>query len=313
MQRTYLSNLVGVDKQLDKLHKIYNGEIKEGLRLVPDLDEYWRYKKNSFNIILGHSSTGKTTTMLYFFVLYALKYDLKFLIYSAENDPANISKKIIEFLTGLPFQKIEKKTWEKKLKWVDEHFKYIDIDKFYSTTSLLEEAATIKKTFDYDSFLIDPYNSLSKDKNLMKEYGNHEYDYYCISQMRMFTRKMKVSIYLVTHAVTESLRFKWGSGHPFEGHIRPPSPGSAEGGSKYLNKCDNFLIIHRYVSHPEFWFYTYIAVIKIKEIDTGGRPTPLDNPIELRSIANNVGFSLNGKNLLHLIKKSDTRNSIQKT
>ena len=149
MQRTYHSNLVGVDKQLDKLHKIYNGEIKEGLRLVPDLDEYWRYKKNSFNIILGHSSTGKTTTMLYFFVLYALKYDLKFLIYSAENDPANISKKIIEFLTGLPFQKIEKKTWEKKLKWVDEHFKYIDIDKFYSTTSLLEEAATIKKTFDY--------------------------------------------------------------------------------------------------------------------------------------------------------------------
>ena len=208
MQRTYHSNLVGVDKQLDKLHKIYNGEIKEGLRLVPDLDEYWRYKKNSFNIILGHSSTGKTTTMLYFFVLYAIKYDLKFLIYSAENDPANISKKLIEFLTGLPFQKIEKKTWEKKLKWVDEHFKYIDIDKFYSATSLLDEAATIKKSFDYDSFLIDPYNSLSKDKNLMKEYGNHEYDHYCISQMRMFTRKMKVSIYLVTHAVTESLRLK---------------------------------------------------------------------------------------------------------
>jgi hypothetical protein len=66
------------------------------------------------------------------------------------------------------------------------------------------------------------------------------------------------------------------------------------------------LIIHRYVSHPEFWFYTYLAVIKIKEIDTGGRPTPIDSPIELRSIANNVGFSVGGKNLLHLIKKSDS-------
>ena len=122
----------------------------------------------------------------------------------------------------------------------------------------------------------------------------------------MFTRKMKVSIYLVTHAVTESLRLKHANGHPFENHIKPPSPGSAEGGGKFLNKCDNFLIIHRYVSHPEFWFYTYLAVIKIKEIDTGGRPTPIDSPIELRSIANNVGFSVGGKNLLHLIKKSDS-------
>ena len=79
-----------------------------------------------------------------------------------------------------------------------------------------------------------------------------------------------------------------------------------EGGGKFLNKSDNFLILHRYTNHPEFWTNTFIAIIKIKEIDSGGRPTPLDNPIKLTSLANNVGFSLNGRNLLHLVKKRDS-------
>ena len=47
----------------------------------------------------------------------------------------------------------------------------------------------------------------------------------------------------------------------------------------------------------------FLSVIKIKEIDSGGRPTPQDTPIILKSVANNVGFRLDGKNLLHLIKK----------
>jgi hypothetical protein len=110
----------------------------------------------------------------------------------------------------------------------------------------------------------------------------------------------------VTHAITESLRHKYPNGHKFEGYIQPPGAGSAEGGSKFLNKCDNFLILHRMTNHPELWTNTYLAIIKIKEIDSGGRPTPLENPIELRSLANNVGFSINNKNLLHLIEKRDS-------
>ena len=37
---------------------------------------------------------------------------------------------------------------------------------------------------------------------------------------------------------------------------------------------------------------------KIKDTDTGSRPTPIDNPIRLRSIINNVGFEIDGKNLI---------------
>ncbi len=297
-------NLVTYKSQVDKLNAIRRGEIKEGLSLGIDaIDEYWRFKFNSFNIVLGHASTGKTTTLLYLLLLYAIKYDLKFLIFSAENEASSISKKIVEFLTGLPFHKIDDKTWLEKLKWVDKHFKYIDIDEVYTATELLQEATTIKKDFDYHALMVDPYNSLLRDKETMRSHGAHEYDYAVMSDMRLFTRKNKVSIYLVTHAVTEALRHRHPMNHPFANYITPPSAGSAEGGGKFLNKSDNFLILHRYTNHPEFWTSSFLNVIKIKEIDSGGRPTPLDSPIVLKSVPNNVGFSLDGKNLLHLIKK----------
>ena len=46
-----------------------------------------------------------------------------------------------------------------------------------------------------------------------------------------------------------------------------------------------------------------IHVRKVKDVDTGGRPTSIDDPIRLRSVINNVGFELNGKNLLDLPKR----------
>ena len=53
----------------------------------------------------------------------------------------------------------------------------------------------------------------------------------------------------------------------------------------------------------------YIRYSKIKETESGGRPTPLDQPIRLKSIINNVGFETDNKNILVEIlnnKKSET-------
>jgi hypothetical protein len=50
--------------------------------------------------------------------------------------------------------------------------------------------------------------------------------------------------------------------------------------------------------------YNHIHVRKVKDIDTGGRPTPIDEPIKLKSILNNVGFQLNGN---HIITPSLTK------
>ena len=67
-----------------------------------------------------------------------------------------------------------------------------------------------------------------------------------------------------------------------------------------------FLVIHRYLAHPTDWMYSHIHIKKIKDIDTGGKPTMMDEPIKLRSVKNNVGYEIEGKNLVQHIKQSLT-------
>jgi hypothetical protein len=64
-------------------------------------------------------------------------------------------------------------------------------------------------------------------------------------------------------------------------------------------------VIHRYSQSETDWIYTHIHVRKIKEMETGGRVTPLDTPLVLQSIIGNVGFKINGRNLLG-IKEDQT-------
>ena len=57
----------------------------------------------------------------------------------------------------------------------------------------------------FNGMLIDPYNSLTKDNGLLKGLGGHEYDYLATTEIRMFCKKNKVSVWLNTHAATNSL------------------------------------------------------------------------------------------------------------
>ena len=47
-------------------------------------------------------------------------------------------------------------------------------------------------------------------------------------------------------------------------------------------------------------FVSQSRSLEVKDNDTGGRPTPIDSPIMLKSIKNNVGFLVNGKKTLNL-------------
>ena len=79
------------------------GRVKQGLKIGADtLDEYFRYKQGNFNLIVGHANVGKTTLLIYLLTLYAIRHKLKFLIWSSENTPQSIARKIIEFKMNKP-------------------------------------------------------------------------------------------------------------------------------------------------------------------------------------------------------------------
>ena len=287
-------------KLQNKILDIKYGRVKEGLKInVPEIDEHIRFKKNLL-IAIGHANVGKTTTLIYFYVLWAKLHGLRFLIWSSENSPESILRKIIEFYMGQPIQKASDTLIEQAVEWSNAHFKIIDVEDMYTYKSLLKEAQQIKDAWNYDGLLIDPYNSLAKDASILKMVGNaHEYDYQVLTELRIFTKKNNIQICVNAHGVTSALRSVHYSGHEYEGLTRPLAMSDAEGGSKISSRADDIWCIHRYVQHPSDWMYSHIHVLKIKENETGGRPTTFEQPISLRMKVNNVGFEFLGKDLIH--------------
>lgn len=296
--------LVNSSNIFKKLLDIKHGRVKEGLKIgVPDIDEYLRYKQGNFNLLIGHANVGKTTVILYLFVIWALKHKKRFLIWSSENTPQSIQRKIVEFKMRKPITKAEDAEIKDALEWSDTYFKIIDVEELYTYKELLEEAKAIKDAWDYDAILIDPYNSLIKDKQLYKEVGGHEYDYQVSTEFRLFAKKNNITLFLNAHGVTEALRRMHPKGHEYEGLPIPLSMASVEGGGKWGNRCDDLICIHRYTSHPTDWVYSNLFILKIKEMETGGRCTPFDEPIKLRMEKNNIGFTFMDKDLLDKQKK----------
>ena len=295
--------LIDFEKTVSTLRDVKSGKIKEGLKLgIDQIDEYLRFKPTNFNVILGHANVGKTSVILYLMLMYTIKHGLRWVVYSSENEAHSILRKMVEYMEQKPINKISEEAFNSRLKFIYDHFKIIDNEKMYTYVELLELCTAIKNAWHYDGLLIDPYNSLSKDQKILKGLGGHEYDYQATTEMRIFCKKHRVSIWLNTHANTTALRMVHRIDHQYGGHPIPPMASDVEGGGKFVNRADDFIVIHRYTQHPTDFMITNIHVRKVKEIETGGRPTPMEMPIKMRSIINNVGFSIDG---INLIQKSD--------
>ena len=282
--------IIKFEEVVQYLKDIRTGKIKEGEKLgVPLIDQYIRFKKSNFNVILGHANVGKTTVILYLMLAYSRRNKTRWLIYSSENESHSILRKLVEFMDLNPINRISEVNFDEHLVFINDHFKIIDSSKLYNYRSLLSLAKTIKEAWNYNGMLIDPYNSLIKDPKIMSELGGHEYDYQATTEFRLFCKEHEVSLWLNTHANTQALRIKHPLGHEYVGHPIPPLASDVEGGGKFVNRADDFLVIHRYIQHPTDWTQSHIHIRKVKEVETGGRPTPIDNPIKMKSIPNNVG------------------------
>ena len=297
--------LINFDKHLKKLNDIRAGKVNEGLRLGVDrLDNHFRLVYGNLNFILGHANTGKTHLVFYLMFLYSLKHNVRWLVFSSENEPYALIRKLIEFAEGKPINQIEKEDFEKQYDWVFNHFKFVDTEKAYTYKDLLELATAIKKAWDYQGFLIDPLNSLKK--NIPKNSNSYEYSYESLTDIRIFCKQHNITTWICVHAVTEALRKKHPQGHYYANQPIPPMASDSEMGGMSMNRADDFLIIHRYIYHETDWIYSNLYSAKVKNQELGYKPTPIDDPVKFRSILNNVGFEIDGKNLVTYNTKEQT-------
>jgi hypothetical protein len=306
-----MKNTIDFSKLHEDLLAVREGRVKEGYKFGhAAIDEFLRFKPKNFNIILGHANVGKTSLTIYLMLLLSLKHGIKWLIYSSENEPYSIMKKLIEYYNGEVIEKLSSVRFETSLTYLQQFFVIMDISDLLTYKSLLERAQEIHDEWQYDGFLIDPYNSLAKDKDAMAGLTGHDYDYLASTMMRMFCSKNNVSIWLNTHAVTEALRRTNKKGQNYEGFPSPPMSADSEGGGKWVNRASDFMVIHRYSQHPTDWMYSHLHVRKVKEMETGGRPTPMEEPVVMRSKVGNVGFTIGGTDIVSELRKNNEQLTI---
>jgi len=288
--------LINFDEHSKKLDDFRKGKLPEALTLGhTEFDSHFRFVQGNMNFILGHNNVGKTHFTFYLMLLYSLKHKIRWLVFSSENDVYSLLKKLIEFIEGKPINKIEQKDYEDSLKFVYDHFKFVDCNRQYTYKELLALAQSIKDAWDYHALLIDPINSLRKD---LRNTNGYEYNYEQLTDIRIFCKTNNLTTWICAHAVTEALRRKHLKGHEFEGQPQPPSIGDSEGGAVNANRADDFLIIHRYIYSPDSWMYTRLFSAKVKMQELGYKPTSYESPLMFRSILNNVGFEISGENLI---------------
>ena len=294
-------SLIKSGEILTYLQKVRDGKIPEASKFGHnEIDDYLRFKRGNFIVVLGHANVGKTHTMLYLMLLHTLNNGTKWLVYSSENDVRSIQRKLIEFLCGKQIQYIDDATFARKYDFIQAHFAFIDPETLYDVFSLLETMEEIYDEFQFDGVLIDPYNSLTVNQKKMGKVSTHEYHYEATSYIRVFCKKFNCTMILNTHPVTEALRKVHFKGHAYEGHPIPPMSSDVEQGGKMVSRADEFLCIHRYTQHETDWVFTDIHIRKVKELETGGRPTPLDSPIRIQSMRYNVGYIIGYKSLITL-------------
>jgi hypothetical protein len=250
------------------------------------LDKHFRYKKE-FVVINGHSNVGKTTTMLYLIANSAVRHDWKWVIYSSENRTASVKMTLMQFAMD---KKVADMTYlERKnaYKWVMSHFTVINNNSVYSYSDIIVFMEKVMKQQEVDGIFIDPYNSLKLDMK-GSNINTHDYHYEAASEFLTFSKANNIAVWLNCHSATEAQRRKGPDGLP-----TAPYAEDTEGGGKFVNRADCFMTIHRKVQamDPEIRKMSELHVRKVREVETGGQPTLIDDPYCLVMNISHTGFT----------------------
>ena len=269
----------------DKYLKDYlDGKVSQGLGIGCVLDDYLRFKRKQLNIVLGHDNVGKSYWMEWYFLALATNHDLKFTLWMGENSDGQVKRDLIQMLAGKHYRDLSWSEVNNHKKVIDHYFKFVDNSKLYKPFEMLDIFEKSKS----DVGFIDPFTGLDRGMT-------HADNYDFLNKTRQFTNQTGQTIYISTHPNSESGRsgMIYPQDHHWFGHLKPPLKAHVEGGKPFLNRCDDMIVIHRLVKHPDMKYQTMISVEKIKDRDTGGQQTDLNEPL-LFDFNSGKGFKIGG-------------------
>jgi len=273
------------------LKSVIDGTLQMGLTTgSPSLDEYFLFKEGNLVMTNGIDNTGKSVFTWYLCLLAAMYHGWNGIIFSSENTLGAFMRKMIQFYWGKPLTgKFAMNETEYKIAkdFVEKHFSLIkaqeDLYNYKDIINMVKKARKVKK---YHYGMIDPYNSLKIDLSGFSKLNTHEYHYEALSEIKSFGQQNSFGWFVNHHAVTAAARTK----DMDKKYVLAPNKQDTEGGQKVANKADDFITIHRITQHPTDWMVTEVHVRKIKDTETGGRPTSIDSPVKFEMYKGGCGF-----------------------
>ncbi len=287
-----LSFLVDADDDFQWIEDFSQGRIEQGLDTgSEELDKYFRYKKE-FVIMNGHSNVGKTTSALYLIANSTIRHGWKWMIYSAENRTSSIKMSLMQMVCD---KKVANMTYQERkasYEFVNDHFYIVTTTHVYTYMDMITFMEKTQFYHGIDAVFVDPYNSLRLDLRKSEMQNTHDYHYEAATAFLTFSKNNDVAVWLNMHAVTEAQRRKGADGLP-----SAPYAEDTEGGGKFVNRADCFLTIHRKVQAPDphTRSMTEVHIRKVRETETGGQPSSLDEPFKMIMNNSHTGFVEWGK------------------
>ena len=279
---------------INNIYAYHKGEIKQGLDIgLPLMDKHIRFKPGQFVMINGLDNVGKTYFIIWYFLCLSMKHDLKWCIWSGENETWQMKRDLMTMIEGVNFKSIKFEKITQLSTMIDQWFTFIDNRKLYSHKEVLK----IFQNQDVHGCLIDPFTGLNHDRRI----NQFERNYQFCNDVREFCNKTKKTIYVNTHPQTEAARRVYGLEHRLKGYIQSPKKSDTEGGQAFANRCDDFITIHRLTNHDKLWMLTEFHVRKIKDKETGGDMTFLDEPLRL-DYNGGLGFTIGGYGALKKLR-----------
>lgn len=247
-----------------------------------ELDQHFLHKEGDLVMVNGIDNVGKTEVVWYLALLSAMYHGFVWTIFSSENTIGSFMRRTIQLFWGKPLRGDYAMTEDEYVfakDFIEKHFKIIKAqERLYNYKDLINLEKIAINQFGASSGLIDPYNSLKIDLSGFSKLSTHEYHYEAISEIKAFGQQYKFSQWINHHAVTAAIRQKDAD----KKYSVAPRKEDTEGGGKVPNKADQFLTVHRLTNHPTEWMNTEIHVRKVKDTETGGRPTFIDEPVKFQ-------------------------------
>lgn len=273
------------------LKSVREGTLKMGLTTgSPFLDSHFLFKEGNLVMTNGIDNTGKSVFTWYLCLLAAMYHGWKGIIFSSENTLGAFMRKMIQFYWGKPLTgnfAMNETEYQIAKKFIEDHFSLIKAQEdLYNYKDIINMVKKARKVRKYNYGMIDPYNSLKIDLSGFSKLSTHEYHYEALSEIKAFGQQNNFGWFVNHHAVTAAARTKDAE----KKYQAAPNKADTEGGQKVANKADDFITIHRITQHPTDWMVTEIHVRKIKDTETGGRPTALDIPVKFEMYKGGCAF-----------------------